>query len=193
MTISTTHSKINAEIEALCASAGHAGSWHIEARDDDRLMLVWEIEADEAADLGDDYPWKIAGGDALIESSGLRQIDAGSDSYTDKYGDAMVSQWVMLACPARKPAGLQERPAIALKLRRSSPSHIRGFLLFRFRLQPPMQDHRVGDLLGMFPAHHQRHRFARVPDRHEPGPRHHRHLGFVRLRLERATIAPLQS
>ena len=52
-----------------------------------------EKDSPEDAPL-EDEPWKVYGGDKIIESVGFTPKDAGMDSYTDKYGDEMISQWV---------------------------------------------------------------------------------------------------
>ena len=75
---------------------GMPGSWSIETSEGS-IMLVWSCEADDEAVAGmqSDEPWSAWGGNAIITDAGLREPDdSGTDSYHDKYGDDMVSQWV---------------------------------------------------------------------------------------------------
>lgn len=74
-----------------------AGPVIFKAEDSDgTIMLVAEYsenDSPEGAPLNDE-PWKVYGGDKIIERSGLTQLDAGMDRYTDKHGDEMIEQWV---------------------------------------------------------------------------------------------------
>lgn len=63
---------------------------------DGYVQLIWTCnESDVPEEMYGDEPWSQWGGDKIMEAAGVpQQDDSGVDSYTDKYGDAVVAQWV---------------------------------------------------------------------------------------------------
>lgn len=83
---------LEAAIEAHTADV--LGVWSVNSGDD-YVQLVWTCDAADAPEMSGDEPWAQWGGNLIIEASGARQFDdSGCDSYTDKFGDDVVSQWV---------------------------------------------------------------------------------------------------
>lgn len=79
-----------------------AGPVTFEAEDKgDMLMLTATYDAATEAQGQplEDEPWTQFGGYKILERAGydIGCGNAGMDSYTDRYGDAMVSQWVTFA------------------------------------------------------------------------------------------------
>lgn len=85
------------------------GDWSVETGDD-RLMLVWSIQADDprALSMGPDVPtgfdaeepdapWAKWGGNEIMEDAGMGDYNdhqSGCDQYQDGHGNNIVSQWV---------------------------------------------------------------------------------------------------
>jgi len=85
---------IETAIEAHFSSADFPGEWSVNFGDD-YVQLVWTCDVSEGPEMYGDEPWNEWGGNAIIEASGLHLFDdSGIDSYTDRYGDPVVSQWV---------------------------------------------------------------------------------------------------
>lgn len=84
---------VKAEPVAISRLCPHCGELQ-------RVQLVWSCEAADVPEMSGDEPWTKWGGNAIIEASGARQPDdSGSEGYTDKYGDEIVSQWVQWSFP----------------------------------------------------------------------------------------------
>lgn len=86
--------RLDAAIEA--AGAAVTGAWKSSVGEG-YIQLVWTCDAsDEAlADMYGDEPWSDWGGDAILSAAGLPEYDnSGADTYTDRFGDEMVAQWV---------------------------------------------------------------------------------------------------
>lgn len=89
-------------LESAISGSGHPGvpgTWSVNSGDG-YVQLVWSCEAADVPEMSGDEPWTKWGGNAIIEASGARQPDdSGSEGYTDKYGDEIVSQWVQWSFP----------------------------------------------------------------------------------------------
>lgn len=94
MTMTKTN-LVTALVAAISATATSGpGEWAV-FRGEDYVQLVWTADEAETGEMYGDEPLSEWGGNAIIKASGLPEFDdSGIDSYTDRYGDPVVSQWV---------------------------------------------------------------------------------------------------
>ena len=88
--------KLQAAISATDTS-GFPGAWTVDQREDGDVLLVWTATLKNVPDMDGDEPWVKGGGDAIMRAAGIGGDygnSAGSDSYQDKHGDDVVTQWV---------------------------------------------------------------------------------------------------
>lgn len=73
------------------------GVWTVELRDDGDTKLIWTCDEKDVTDMSGDEPWAEWGGSKIIQAAGIGDYNdhkSGCDSYQDRYGDKVVTQWV---------------------------------------------------------------------------------------------------
>jgi hypothetical protein len=86
---------------AITEWPGRSGpvTWTVEDHGN-KVLLVGTYDADTETDDGKpltDEPWKIYGGDAILEAAGLEWHGSGIYAYQDRWGDPVVAQCVEVA------------------------------------------------------------------------------------------------
>lgn len=89
-----TRSQILAALEAAVDQITPAvGKWVIRSGTD-YVQLVWTCDKDATDEMFGDEPWSEWGGNAIIAAASLPDPDdSGTDTYTDKFGEDVVTQW----------------------------------------------------------------------------------------------------
>lgn len=58
------------------------------------VQIVWGVVADDMDEVLGDKPWTEWGGNSIIWNADMPDPDdTGVDTYTDKHGDDIVTQW----------------------------------------------------------------------------------------------------
>lgn len=69
------------------------GAWSVYTGED-YVQLLWKCDQDELPEMYGDEPWVKWGGDEILKTAGVPDLDdSGIEGYQDKFGDQVVSHW----------------------------------------------------------------------------------------------------